>query len=323
MPGLKIGIDAMGGDFAPVECIRGAALVLDQLPPDAQLVLYGDLSQIQPLVHRERMPSHRVELVHCEEVVGMAESPTRAMQQKPNSSIAIGFQHLKEGFIDAFAGAGNTGAMMVGAVQSVRTIEGVLRPSLTTVVPRDNDHLGILLDVGANVDCRPEMLLQFGLLGSLYAQYVYHIDAPRVALISIGEEEGKGNQLVKEAAELMRASRQLRFIGNIEGRHIFSNQADVMVCDGFVGNIILKFGESIYDMVKRRGITDPYWDRFNYENYGGSGILGLNAPVVVAHGISNANAFRNMILLTREMVESRLVERFREAFLNLQTAELG
>ncbi|MCS6991344.1 MAG: phosphate acyltransferase PlsX [Chitinophagales bacterium] len=323
MPSLRIGIDAMGGDYAPQECVHGVALALSELPEQAQLVLFGQAPKIEPLLEQFQIDGRRVSLVHCEEVITMAEAPTRALQQKPKSSIAVGFQQLREGTIDAFAGAGNTGAMLVGAMYSVRTINGVLRPALTTVVPRDNDHLGILLDVGANVDCRPEMLLQFGILGSLYARYVYHIEQPRVALVSIGEEEGKGNQLVKETAELMRASRQLHFIGNIEGRHIFSNLADVMVCDGFVGNIILKFGESIYDMVKRRGITDPYWDRFNYENYGGTGILGVNAPVVVAHGISNAKAFRNMILLTRDIVESRLVERFREAFLNFQAAELG
>lgn len=323
MTRLKLGVDAMGGDFAPVECVRGVALALKQLPAHAHVVLYGQAEQIQPIVDREGIPADRISIVHCDEVVSMAEVPTRALQQKPGSSIAVGFQHLKEGHLDAFAGAGNTGAMLVGAIYSVRTIEGVIRPTLTTVVPRNNDHLGILLDVGANVDCRPDMLLQFGIMGSLYAQYVYHIDAPRVALVSIGEEDGKGNQLVKETAELMRACRHIRFIGNIEGRHIFSNRADVMVCDGFVGNIILKFGESIYDMVKSRGITDPYWDRFNYENYGGTGILGLNAPVVVAHGISNANAFCNMILLTKEFIESRLVERFREAFLNVQAEELG
>src|SRR6185503_7750696 len=150
---------------------------------------------------------------------------------KQNSSIAVGFNFLNEGKIDAFASAGNTGAMLVGAMYTVKTVEGVLRPALCTIVPRDNGHIGILLDIGANVDCRPEQLLQFGIMGSLYAKIIYHIENPRVALISIGEEEGKGNLLVKEASELMRESDKLTFVGNIEGRDIFSEKSDVMVCD--------------------------------------------------------------------------------------------
>ncbi|MCY7409076.1 MAG: phosphate--acyl-ACP acyltransferase, partial [Chitinophagales bacterium] len=207
------------------------------------------------------------------------------------------------------------------AMHSVKTIEGVLRPALSTLVPRDGGKVGIILDIGANVDCKPEMLLQFGILGSLYAKHIYHLENPRVALVSIGEEEGKGNLLVKESSELMKGNDKMNFIGNIEGRQIFNDTADVMVCDGFVGNIILKFGESIYDMIKSRGITDPFFERFNYENYGGTGILGANAPVVVGHGISNASAFHNMILLTRDMVETKVVEAFREVFISHHSDE--
>ncbi len=318
---MRIGIDAMGGDFAPQECVKGVALVLQQLPASDRIVLFGPEAVLHPLIRAESLPPEQVEVVHCPQVVEMGESPTRALQQKPLSSIAVGMQHLQQGNIDAFAGAGNTGAMLVHAMYSVKTIEGVIRPALTTIIPREGKKVGILIDVGANVDCKPEMLLQFGIMGSIYVQHVFHCPEPRVALISIGEEEGKGNTLVKEATELMKACPNITFTGNIEGRHIFTDHADVMVCDGFVGNIILKFGESIYDMVKSRGITDPYWDRFNYENYGGTGILGLNAPVVVAHGISNANAFRNMILLAHEIVETGIVQLFREAFINHRTKQ--
>ena len=318
---MKIGIDAMGGDFAPLECVRGALEVSRELNNGVQLVLFGDENAIRPIIQSEGGSQDQFRIVHCPETIGMAESPTKAFQQKPHSSIAIGFHSLKEGKIDAFASAGNTGAMLVGAMYSVKTIEGVLRPALSTLVPRDDGKVGILLDIGANVDCKPEMLLQFGIMGSLYAKFIYHIENPRVALISIGEEEGKGNLLVKETSELMKESDKLSFIGNIEGRDIFKDDADVMVCDGFVGNIILKFGESIYDMIKSRGINDPYWNRFNYETYGGTGILGANAPVVIAHGISNASAFRNMILLTRDMVESRLVEVFKDMFIEHHAEE--
>lgn len=318
---MKIGIDAMGGDFAPRECVHGALRVSKELGPDVHLVLFGDEPVLKTLIKREGGGAEQFNIVHCSENIGMAESPTKALQQKPDSSISVGFDFLKEGKIDAFAGAGNTGAMLVGSMYSVKTIEGVLRPALTSIVPRDNGKIGVLLDVGANVDCKPEMLLQFGIMGALYAKHIYHIKEPRVALVSIGEEAGKGNLLVKEASELMRDSDKLNFIGNIEGRDIFAEKADVMVCDGFVGNIILKFGESIYDMIKSRGIRDEYWDRFNYENYGGTGILGATAPVVIAHGISNAAAFRNMILLAREMVESRLVEVFKDVFITHHAEE--
>lgn len=318
---MKIGIDAMGGDFAPLECIRGAIKVQPELGANDHIVLFGDEPILRQLIQSEGGSQDQFIIVHCPESIGMAESPTKALQQKQQSSIAIGFHFLKEGKIDAFAGAGNTGAMLVGAMYSVKTIEGVIRPALSSVVPRDNAHVGILLDVGANVDCKPEMLVQFGIMGSLYAKLIYHIQNPKVALISIGEESGKGNALVKEANELMSASDKLHFIGNIEGRDIFTDNSDVMVCDGFVGNIILKFGESIYDMVKSRAIEDPYWDRFNYENYGGTGILGVNEPVVIAHGISNATAFRNMILLTKEMVETNIVEEFKEVFITHHAEE--
>jgi glycerol-3-phosphate acyltransferase PlsX len=318
---MKIGIDAMGGDFAPLECIRGAMKSLGDLAPLDRIVLFGDESVLQKIIQSEGGTPDQFDIVHCPETIGMAESPTRALQQKQQSSIAVGFHYLKEGKIDAFAGAGNTGAMLVAAMYTVKTIDGVLRPTLSSVVPRSNGHVGILLDVGANVDCKPEMLVQFGIMGSLYAKLIYHISNPRVALISIGEESGKGNALVKEASELMEGSDKLNFTGNIEGRDIFAPTSDVMVCDGFVGNIILKFGESIYDMVKSRGIEDPYWDRFNYENYGGTGILGVNEPVVIAHGISNATAFRNMVLLTKEMVESNIVEEFKEVFITHHAEE--
>lgn len=311
----------MGGDYAPGECIKGALQVSEELGSNHQIILFGDEPAIRSIINSEGGTIDQFEIIHCTEVIGMAESPTKAFQQKPNSSISVGFYFLKEGKIDAFSGAGNTGAMLVGAMYSVKTMEGVLRPALCTVVPRDNGRIGILLDIGANVDCKPENLLQFGIMGSLYAKLIYHVENPRVALISIGEEEGKGNLLVKETSEIMRESDKLTFVGNIEGRDIFSDKADVMVCDGFVGNIILKFGESIYDMIKSRGIKDHYWDRFNYENYGGTGILGVNAPVVIGHGISNATAFRQMILLTREMVQNRLVEVFKEVFIEHHAEE--
>lgn len=315
---MKIGIDAMGGDYAPLECVKGALRAGAELGRSAQLVLFGDEPLLTSIILNEGGAPENISIVHTSEVIGMAESPTRGLTQKPNSSIAVGFQYLKEGKIDAFASAGNTGAMLVGAMYSVKTIEGVIRPAISTLLPHSDERLGFLLDVGANADCKPEMLLQFGIMGSLYAKHLYKVADPKVALLSIGEEEGKGNLLVQAAYPLFQECNKIHFIGNVEGRDIFGDVADVIVTDGFTGNIVLKFGESIYDMIKKQGIRDAYWDRFNYENYGGSAILGANAPVVVAHGISNATAFHNMILLTKEMIESRIVELFKEAFINHQ-----
>lgn len=316
---MKIGIDAMGGDYAPLECVKGALRASAELERSAQLVLFGDEPLLNSIILHEGGTAENIRIVHTPEVIGMAESPTRGLTQKPNSSIAVGFQYLKEGKIDAFASAGNTGAMLVGAMYSVKTIEGVIRPAISTLLPHSDERLGFLLDVGANADCKPEMLLQFGIMGSLYAKHLYKVKDPKVALLSIGEEEGKGNLLVQAAYPLFQECNKIHFIGNVEGRDIFGDVADVIVTDGFTGNIVLKFGESIYDMIKKQGIRDAYWDRFNYENYGGSAILGANAPVVVAHGISNATAFHNMILLTKEMIESRIVELFKEAFINHQS----
>lgn len=313
---MKIGIDAMGGDFAPLECIKGAIRTASELTHGVHLVLFGDEPVLRQLIIREGGTPDVFTIVHTDEVIGMAESPTRALTQKQNSSISVGFQYLKQGKIDAFASAGNTGAMLVGAMYSVKTIEGVIRPAISTLLPHSDERLGFLLDVGANADCKPEMLLQFGIMGSLYARYLYKVKDPKVALLSIGEEEGKGNLLVQAAYPLFQECDKIHFIGNVEGRDIFGDSADVIVTDGFTGNIVLKFGESIYDMIKKQGIRDAYWDRFNYENYGGSAILGANAPVVVAHGISNATAFHNMILLTKDMIESNIVEIFKEAFIN-------
>ncbi len=316
---MRLGIDAMGGDYAPLECIRGAKLFCQENNSGKyELVLFGDIEKMRPMLQAEGGADSCISLVHTTEVIEMGESPTRALVAKPNSSMAIGFQYLKEGKIDAFASAGNTGAMLVGAMYSVKTIPGVLRPALSTLVPHENGKTGLLLDVGANADAKPEMLNQFALMGALYLKHVYHVDNPRVALMNIGEEEGKGNKLAQETYSVLKDNDKINFIGNVEGRDLLRDMADVMVTDGFTGNIILKLAESFYDLIKSRKIHDPYFDSFNYENYGGTAILGADAPVIVAHGISNAVAFKNMISLSREIISSNLVNIFKEAFINNQ-----
>jgi glycerol-3-phosphate acyltransferase PlsX len=204
--------------------------------------------------------------------------------------------------------------MLVGSLFSVKAIPGVMRPAMTTIVPKLNGGLGILLDVGANADCKAENLLQFGVLGSLFAQSVYNISDPKVALMNIGEEEEKGNLLCQASFPLMKQSGKFNFVGNVEGRDLFSDGADVFVCDGFTGNVIIKLAESFYVITLKKGLKNEFFDRFNYEQYGGSPILGVNAPVVVGHGISSPEAIKNMVLLSKDMVESNLVDKIRRAF---------
>lgn len=311
---MKIGLDIMGGDFAPQATVLGAIAAYKSLAANQKLVLIGDQEIALSILKEQNFSPDHFEFVHTTEVIGMAEHPAKAITQKPGSSISVGFKLLKEGGIAAFSSAGNSGAMLVGAMFSVKAIPGVLRPAITCVIPKLKEGIGILVDVGANADCKPEFLLQFGVLGSLFAQYVYDVKSPRVALMNIGEEEEKGNLLSLAAFSLMKESKLINFVGNIEGRDLFSDTSDVAVCDGFTGNIILKLAESFYVVSLKRKIKDDFFDKFNYEQYGGSPILGVNAPVVVGHGISTPEAIKNMVLLSKNMVESSLVDKIKRAF---------
>ncbi len=303
----------MGGDYAPKAAVLGAIKAYKVLTGHT-LVLIGDKEAALSILAENEVSPDNFEFVHTTEVIGMGEHPTKAIVQKADSSISVGFNLLKQGAIQAFSSAGNTGAMLVGAMFSVKAIPGVIRPAITTIVPKLKNGLGILLDVGANADCKPDVLVQFGVLGSLMAQNVYKIANPRVALMNIGEEEEKGNLLCQATYPLMKQTSLFNFVGNAEGRDLFSDHADVYVCDGFTGNIILKLAESFYGISRKKGIKDDFFDRFNYEQYGGSPILGVNAPVVVGHGISNDEAIKNMILLSKDMVESELVNKIAGAF---------
>jgi len=310
---MKIGLDIMGGDFAPEAAVLGAILAYKAIP-DSKLVLIGDKDVAVKILRENDCNPDNFEFVHTTEVIGMGEHPTKAIVQKPNSSITVGYNLLKEGRIDAFSSAGNTGAMLVGAMFSVKPIPGVSRPAITTIVPKLKGGLGILLDVGANADCKADNLLQFAVLGSLFAELIYDIKNPRVGLINIGEEEEKGNILCLAAYPLMKESNQFNFVGNVEGRDLFTDQADVFVCDGFTGNVILKLAESLYVISIKKNLKDEFFDRFNYEQYGGSPILGINAPVVVGHGISNPEAIKNMVLLSKNMIETNLINKIQQAF---------
>lgn len=311
---MRIGLDMMGGDFAPVEAVKGVKLFLEDIASDAQLVLIGDEQALSPLLAEAGLDQSRYSVVHSSQIIGMNEHPTKALKEKPHSSISIGFHLLQNKKIDAFISAGNTGAMMVGAIYSVKPIEGVQRPTISTVLPRESGPSGLLLDVGINADCKPENLVQFAILGSLYSKHILKIDAPRVGLLNLGEEEGKGNLLAQATYPLLKENGLINFIGNVEGRDLFQDKADVVVCEGFTGNVVLKLAESFYGIAKKRNIQDEYIDKFDFERYGGTPVLGVSEPVIIGHGISEGPAFKNMILLAQQMIESKLLEKIKESF---------
>ncbi|MDB5209754.1 MAG: plsX [Sediminibacterium sp.] len=312
---MNIGFDMMGGDFAPLEAVKGLQLYLSDNTRTASIYCIGDETLVKPLLEEYQVTSPNLHLIHAPEVIGYHEHPTKALKEKQRSSIAIGFHLLATGKIDAFISAGNTGAMLVGAMFSIKTIPGVLRPTISTVVPKINGGTGIIMDAGLNSDCKPEQLDQFAILGSLYAGNIFNIENPKVGLMNVGEEEGKGNILAQATYPLLKANTKINFIGNIEGRDLFNDKADVIVCDGFTGNIILKMAESVYDLAQQRGFAnDEYFARFHYENYGGTPVLGVAKPVIIGHGISNAKAFKNMIAVAEKMIESDICGKMTELF---------
>ncbi|TDB63766.1 phosphate acyltransferase PlsX [Arundinibacter roseus] len=301
---MKIAVDAMGGDFAPQAIVEGVIMAASSLPADTQLVLVGRQDIIKELFQKHGFESSAVEIVHADDVIEMSEHPTKALSQKPNSSIGVGFKLLKEKAVDIFCSAGNTGAMHVGALFSIRAIEGIIRPAIAGFVPQVNGKHAIMLDIGANADCKPDVLSQFGEIGSLFARHTLHIDHPRVALMNIGEEEQKGSVIAQAAYQLLKENKRIQFVGNIEGKDLFTDKADVIVTDGFTGNILFKLGESLYGILKERGIEDEFIARTNYESIGGSPIIGVNGNVMIAHGISSPLAIKNMISWARQQVEA-------------------
>jgi phosphate acyltransferase len=309
---MVIAIDMMGGDFAPLEAVKGVLQYLSQQNTPAHLALIGDQPAIEQLLAENNVPADRLKVVHASQVIGMHEHPTKALKEKQQSSIAIGFHLLAAGKADAFISAGNTGAMLVGTLFSIKALEGVIRPTISTIIPKENGGTGLLLDVGLNADCKPEQLNQFAVMGSVYAQLILGIDNPKVGLINVGEEEGKGNILAQATYPLLKENKHINFIGNIEGRDILIDKADVMVCEGFTGNILLKFAESLYEVSHKKQIKDEYFERFNFENYGGTPILGVAKPVVIGHGISKARAFKNMILVAQKMLEKDVLGKMKD-----------
>jgi phosphate acyltransferase len=322
---MRVALDAMGGDHAPREIVAGAAEAVRDLGID--VVLVGPEERLREET-RAAAPVREFRIVDAPDVIGMAEAPAMALRRKRRSSIAVALDLVRRGEADAMVSAGNTGAVMAAALLTLRPIEGIDRPAIAAVLPTQRGR-ALMLDAGANVDCRPKHLLQFAVMGSVYAQRVMGVPSPRVGLLSNGEEDTKGNELVIRAAELLRRS-ELRFIGNVEGRGVFAGDADVVVCDGFVGNAVLKFGEGlalgIFSLLReelsrgllvRLGVAlarprlRALARRLDHTEYGGAPLLGVDGICIVSHGSSKARAVRNAIALAAESVRSRMVEAIR------------
>lgn len=313
---IRIGIDAMGGDFAPNNVILGAIEAFSYIGADTKIFLIGDEKQITEVCQHYGVDSGNFVIVHAPEIIEMGDHPVKAFIKKKNSSMAVGFNLLAEGKIDIFASAGNTGAMLAGSVQVLDNIPGIIRPCIPAQIPLADGRNMLLLDVGFNSDTRADVLYQFAIMGSIYAKTMMEIENPRVALLNIGAESKKGNVVTQEAYKIMEDTTDFNFVGNMEANQMFSGGfADVLVTDGFVGNICLKQAEGMYELVAKLGVKHPFFNRFNYETYGGTPVLGVTAPVIIGHGVSTPLAIKNMILQGEMVVRHGLIEKFKSAML--------
>lgn len=310
---MRLGLDAMGGDFAPLEAVKGAIKYTAEFPAH-KLVLFGDEDAIRAVFSELNADVNDFSIVHCGQNIAMHEHGARAVAAKKDSSINVGTTYLKQGLIDCFIGSGNTGAMLVSSIFILKTIEGVDRPTITSILPRPNGVNGLILDVGANADCKPESLRQFAVLGSVYLEKVNGINAPRVGLLNIGEEKEKGNNLTQQAHEVLAQEKSINFVGNIEGRDLFNSKvADVVVCDGFTGNIVLKTCEGMFYEILKSGAKSDYLSTFNFKNYGGSPVLGVQGNVIIGHGISKEDTFYQMFKQGADIIDSNLVKNIKSA----------
>ncbi|HEX2202203.1 MAG TPA: phosphate acyltransferase PlsX [Longimicrobium sp.] len=314
---MRIAVDAMGSDRAPAVEVEGAVgALLDR--PDTTVVLVGDRAVVEAeLARHPEAPRERIEVVDAPDVIEMGEPPAQAVRRKPRSSIVVGTRLVKSGEADAFLSAGSTGAVMAAAHFILRPLPGVDRPAVGSAIPTATGKT-FLIDMGANVDTRPQHLRQFAHLGTIYAEDLMRVESPRVGLLNIGEEPEKGNEKTLEAYGLLSRDPDLNFVGNIEGREVIKGRCDVLVCDGFVGNILLKFYESmagflgglLRDEMEAQGVRldlDRIWSRLDYSSYGGAPLLGVNGVVVISHGGSPPQAIRNGIGVAAQSVERGMV----------------
>ncbi len=310
---MQIGIDTMGGDFAPGSTIGGAILARESLPGDVSIALIGDRDEILRYSEEQQIDLSGLSIIHTSAHVGMEDHPLKAFKEKPDAGMFLGQKMLMDGSLDGFCSAGNTGAMMVGAMQIITSIPGIIRPAIAAPIPNLDGNPAIMLDVGLNPDARPDVLYQYGSIGTIYSKLVHKIETPRVALLNVGLEESKGNLVTRSAHQMMKDSSSYNFVGNIEPNEFFvSSRTDVIVCDGFIGNMLLKQAEAFYRVVSMKEIANGYFEMFNFENFGGTPVLGINGSLVIGHGISNETAIKNMLLQTFEVVNAKMVNRIKE-----------
>lgn len=325
---MRIAIDAMGGDNAPGEIIAGALESIEFLAEDDQLILVGREQIIEPALPSAKSRDTAIEIVHAPDIIEMDEPPVESLRKKPKSSIAIIAKLAKKGQTDAVISAGNTGACVAAFQMRMRNLPGVNRPGIAVVFPTFKGPVTIC-DVGANIACKPINLYQYSVMASLYAKNLLGIDEPRIGLMSIGQEDAKGNEVVKKTRQLMKSDKNLNFVGNIEGRDIFTGTCDVAICEGFVGNVILKLTEGLVDglfraikqelleeklrlAMKFKPIMTRIYKKYDYNEYGGAPLLGVNGTAIICHGSSKAKTIKNAILAakkySKEKVNDKIVE---------------
>lgn len=327
---IRIAVDAMGGDFAPQNVIAGVIEALQQTNNRFTAVLVGPEQVVKQSLEQHNVNGLSYEIAHASQVIDMHDEATASLKQKKDSSISVGLTLEKDGNVHAFVSAGHTGAVMSASTLILGRLKGVGRPTIGAFFPSETG-LCLLVDAGANVDCKPHHLYEFAVMGSVYAKEMFHIENPTVGLLNIGEEESKGSEIVHEAYKLLKKS-HINFIGNVEGRDILKGTAHVVVCDGFVGNVILKFGESVPSFLKSllkqhaskslwtkliggvmRGTVRTAMKSLDYEEYGGVPLLGVNGVSIIGHGKSTPKAIRNMVLKAEEMVTHNIHLRIQEA----------
>jgi glycerol-3-phosphate acyltransferase PlsX len=332
---MKIAIDAMGGDYAPEAIIHGGVEATKSGKGEYEVVFVGDESRIRSILSRHfRIQEYPISIIHASQKIEMGESPTVALKKKPDASVVVAMELHKQGKVDAVVTAGHTGASMASAFFSLGRIKGVRRPAIGSLIPH-GQGVTLLIDVGANLECKPIHLLQFGVMGDIYMKNVYHIAEPKVGLLNIGEEATKGREIHKEGNKLL-AESNLNFVGNVEGRDIMSGLVDVIVCEGFIGNIVLKFAESfngVYSKTLKRKIgkkvfsnvgaflLKPTFKRlrriYDYEEYGGAPLLGINGTCMICHGSSTPKAIMHAVIEASSMIKQRVNEKISQELVGM------
>lgn len=326
---MKIALDAMRGDYAPSEIVKGAIEALPEIK--STIVLVGNKTLIDKELNKYKFDNHRIEIVHAEQVIEMHEHPAFAVKEKEDSSIVKSIKLIKEEKVDGVVSAGNTGAVMSSALLYLGRLKGIKRPAITTVLPTINNTPTIMLDIGANVDCKKEYLVQFALMGKIYMESIFGIENPKIALLNIGEEEGKGNQLVQETYSLLKNNPYFNFYGNVEGKDLFKGIVNIIICDGFVGNIAIKtaegVAETLFELISKE-LKSSWWSiilalllkpkfrnvkkSMDYSEFGGAPLLGINGNVIISHGRSKSKAIKNALKLAERVINLKINDKIME-----------